>query len=83
MRYTIEIQTAAGALLVGLFDTLEEARTAATGHRCAIRPIIAADDLAALIEAPTTAQLEKHLAQVLDDPYTHALRSTEAQYRAH
>lgn len=70
MRYTIEIQTAAGALLVGLFDTLEAARTAEAGHRCAIRPIIATDDLAALIAAPTAAALEK---LVLDDPYTHAL----------
>ena len=82
MRYTIELQTAAGALLVGLFDTLEAARTAATDHRCAIRPIIAGD-LAALIEAPTAAQLEKYLTQVLDEPATLALRSTQAQHRAH
>lgn len=80
MRYTIELHTAAGALLVGLFDTLDAARTAATGHRCAIRPIIAADDLAALIAAPTTAALEK---LVLDEPAPLALRSTEAQHRAH
>jgi hypothetical protein len=71
MRYTIELHTAAGALLVGLFDTLDAARTAATGHRCAIRPIIAADDLAALIAAPTAAALEK---LVLDEPATLALR---------
>lgn len=83
MRYTIEIQTAAGALLVGLFDTLDAARAAAAGHRCAIRPIIAADDLAALIAAPTAAQLEKYLTQVLDEPATLALRSTQAQHRAH
>jgi len=82
MRYTIEIHTAAGALLVGLFDTLGAARTAAAGHRCAIRPIIAGN-LAALIEAPTAAQLEKYLTQVLDEPATLALRSTEAQHRAH
>ena len=83
MRYTIEIRTAAGALLAGIFDTLEAAKTAAAGHRCAIRPVVAADDLAALIEAPTAAQLEKHLTQVLDEPATLALRSTEAQHRAH
>lgn len=61
MRYTIELHTAAGALLVGLFDTLAAARTAAAGHRCVIRPIVATDDLAALIETPTAAQLEKYL----------------------
>jgi hypothetical protein len=79
MRYTIELHTAAGALLVGLFDTLKAARTAAIGHRCAIRPVVAADDLAALIEAPTAATLDKI---ILDSPATHALRSTEAQHRA-
>lgn len=73
MRYTIELQTAAGALLVGLFDTLDAARATAAGHRCAIRPIIAGD-LAALIAAPTAAQLEKYLAQVLDEPAPLALR---------
>lgn len=82
MRYTIELQTAAGALLIGLFDTLDAARATMTGRGCAIRPIIAADDLAALIEAPTAAQLEKYLTQVLDEPATLALRSTEAQHHA-
>lgn len=70
MRYTIELQTAAGALLVGLFDTLDAARATAAGHRCAIRPIIAADDLAALIAALTVTALKK---LVLDEPATHAL----------
>ena len=83
MRYTIELQTAAGALLVGLFDTLDAARATAAGHRCAIRPVVAADDLAALIAAPTAAQLEKYLKQVLDEPAPLALRSTQAQHRAH
>jgi hypothetical protein len=62
MRYTIETNnTAAGSVLAGIYDTLTEARTAAAGHRCHIRPIfdtpladiIAAaslDDLKALLD---------------------------------
>lgn len=62
MRYTIETSnTAAGSVLIGIYDTLTEARTAAAGHRCHIRPIydtpladiIAAatlDDLKALLD---------------------------------
>lgn len=40
MRYTIETSnTIAGSVLVGIYDTLAEAKIAAKSHRCKIRPI--------------------------------------------
>ena len=43
MRYTIETSnTIAGSVLVGIYDTLAEAKFAAKSHRCQIRPIFTA-----------------------------------------
>lgn len=58
MRYTIETNnTAAGSVLIGIYDTLTEARTAAAGHRCHIRPIFDTS-LADIIAAATLDDLE-------------------------
>jgi hypothetical protein len=58
MRYTIETNnTAAGSVLAGIYDTLTEARTAAAGHRCHIRPIFDAP-LSDIIAAATLDNLE-------------------------
>ena len=58
MRYTIETNnTAAGSVLVGIYDTLTEARTAAAGHRCHIRPIYDTP-LADIIAAATLDNLK-------------------------
>jgi len=40
MRYTLETSnTIAGSVLVGIYDTLHDAKIAAKNHRCKIRPI--------------------------------------------
>ena len=58
MRYTIETNnTAAGSVLTGIYDTLTEARKAAAGHRCHIRPIYETP-LADIIAAATLDDLE-------------------------
>jgi hypothetical protein len=61
MRYTIETNnTAAGSVLAGIYDTLTEARKAATGHHCHIRPIFDAP-LADIIAAATLDNLNSLL----------------------
>jgi hypothetical protein len=61
MRYTIEADSIAGNMLIGIYDTLSEAQHAAASHRCHIRPIFFAplaniitaaklDDLTALLD---------------------------------
>ena len=63
MRYTIETSnTAAGSVLIGIYDTLTEARKAAAGHRCHIRPIY----LATLEQITTPATLD-NLKSLLDN----------------
>jgi hypothetical protein len=58
MRYTIETHnTAAGTILAGIYDTLTEARTAAAGHHCHIRPIFGTP-LADIIAAATLDDLK-------------------------
>jgi hypothetical protein len=58
MRYTIETNnTAAGSVLTGIYDTLHEARTAAAGHRCHIRPIFDTP-LADIVAAATLDNLK-------------------------
>jgi hypothetical protein len=61
MRYTIETNnTAAGSVLTGIYDTLHEARKAAAGHRCHIRPIFDTP-LADIIAAATLDNLNSLL----------------------
>jgi hypothetical protein len=63
MRYTIETNnTAAGSVLTGIYDTLTEARKAAAGHRCHIRPIY----FATLEQITTPATLDD-LKTLLDN----------------
>jgi hypothetical protein len=63
MRYTIETHnTAAGTILAGIYDTLHEARTAAAGHRCHIRPIYFAT-----LEQITTPATIDDLKTLLDN----------------
>lgn len=58
MRYTIETNnTAAGSVLVGIYDTLHEARKVAAGHRCHIRPIFDTP-LADIVAAATLDNLK-------------------------
>lgn len=63
MKYTIETNnTAAGGVLIGIYDTLTEARTAAAGHRCHIRPIYLET-----IEQITTPATLDNLKTLLDN----------------
>jgi hypothetical protein len=63
MRYTIETNnTAAGSVLIGIYDTLHEAQKAAAGHRCHIRPIY----FATLEQITTPATLDD-LKSLLDN----------------
>ena len=66
MRYTIETNnTAAGSVLVGIYDTLHEARKAAADHRCQIKPIY----FATLEQITTPATLD-NLKTLLDNKTT-------------
>ena len=67
MRYLVELDTIAGTITLGTFDTIEAARKYLAGTRgriCPIwPPVIAAADL---IESYSANDLDKKLANILD-----------------
>jgi len=65
MRYTIEADSIAGKMLIGIYDTLSEAQHAAASHRCHIRPIFFAP-LTDMITAATLDNLKSLLDKIQD-----------------
>lgn len=65
MRYTIETDSIAGKILIGIYDTLSEAQHAAASHRCHIRPIFFAT-LADIITAATLDDIKTLLDKIQD-----------------
>jgi len=67
MRYLIELDTIAGTITLGTFDTIEAARKYLAGTRGRIcplwPPVIAAADL---IESYSANDLDKKLENILD-----------------